>query len=434
VITPVYDHGGVTVHHGTCLDVLRTMPDASVDAVVCDPQYGLAEHKPATIVSALTAWLGGDREHVPNGPVGFMNMEWDAFVPPPAAWDECLRVLKPGGWLLAFAGARTQDLMGMSIRLAGFEMRDSIAWLYGSGFPKSLDVSKALDKAASVEREVIGVHHRHGGGSAVSGSMSGPLGTASELPMTAPATDAARQWQGWGTGIKPAHEPLIVARRPLIGTGANNVLVHGTGALNIEACRVAYRDDAPSQSEWNTKGKGGEISGHIGQLSQELKNAYARGEISVPAGRWPPNVVLSHVPLMDTGEAAGNACANACVSGCPVIELDQQSGVYGDSGGASRFFPAFQYQAKAPKSERPVVNGKAHPTVKPLALMRWLVRLVTPPGGLILDPFAGTGTTGQAARDEGMQSILIERDADYIPLIVARLNGAKKVNTLDETA
>jgi DNA modification methylase len=514
--TPAYDRHGVTVHHGTCLDVMRTMPAASVDAVVCDPPYGLAEHKPATIVTALTAWLGGDRKHVPDGR-GFLGSDWDRFVPPPAAWDECLRVLKPGGWLLAFAGARTQDLMGMSIRLAGFEIRDSIAWLYGSGFPKSLDVSKAIDKgargdlvraklnhfaanrgidgqwieqhgiasAASFRDWTVGGHvpsdrnwrivksalevteeeeeaferavvdHRVDGIAGGTGRHAGTgsaYGFGREWAVTAPATDAARQWQGWGTGIKPAHEPLIVARKPLMGTVAANVLTHGTGALNIEACKV--NPGALVRGGGNGEAShGGRFGGGAGTQGERPK---AQAHMN---GRWPPNVVLSHAPLVDaaTGEVVGDACADGCVSGCPVAELDQQSGIteskafvgrsshggasagwglhrraedmvrgHTDSGGASRFFPCFRWEAKAPAAERPKVHGKAHGTVKPLTLMRWIVRFVTPPGGLILDPFAGTGTTGHAARAEGMRAVLIEQDADHIPLIVSRLDGYRQ--------
>jgi site-specific DNA-methyltransferase (adenine-specific) len=191
---------------GDCRDILAELDDSSVDSIVTDPPYELA----------------------------FMGKKWDgtgiAF--DVKMWGECLRVLKPGGHLLAFGGSRTWHRLTAAIEDAGFEIRDSIAWLYGSGFPKSLDVSKAIDKSAGAEREVVGIHRRHGGGSEVSGSMSGPLGNASELPLTAPATDAAKQWQGWGTALKPAFEPIVVARKPLAGTVAANVLEHGTGALN----------------------------------------------------------------------------------------------------------------------------------------------------------------------------------------------------------
>ena len=190
-----------TIHHGGALDVLRAMPDESVHSIVTDPPYGLSNTDPRHVAETIARWGSGDREYVPSGR-GFMGKEWDAFVPPVAVWDECLRVLKPGGHLLAFAGSRTADLMGLAIRLAGFEMRDSLAWIYGSGFPKSHDVGKST---------------------------------------------GAEQWEGWGTALKPAHEPIIMARKPLAEkTVARNVLAHGTGAINVDACRVATDEDRKS--------------------------------------------------------------------------------------------------------------------------------------------------------------------------------------------
>jgi site-specific DNA-methyltransferase (adenine-specific) len=377
----------VTLHYGDCLEVLRTLPDDSVHCVITDPPYGLAEHKPATIVTALTAWANGDRDHVPTGR-GFMGRDWDAFVPPPAVWDECLRVLKPGGHLAVFAGSRTVDLMGLSIRLAGFEMRDGIAaWLYGSGFPKSLEVGKAIER------------------SKVTGDASLIV-----RDITAPATDAARTWDGWGTALKPAHEPILIARKPLGGTVAATVLAHGTGAINVDACRVGMSE--PAQG-----------------------------------GRWPTNVVLAHHPGCGPDEAPG-----PCVPGCQVAELDRQSGQqrdglavkrngastgglyeggfgrvasvdqgYGGQGGASRYFPTFRYQAKAPKRERPTIDGKGWPTVKPLGLMEWLVRLLCPPGGTVLEPFTGSGATLEAARNVGVSAIAAERDRFAYRLAHVRL-------------
>ena len=417
-----------TAVHAECLPTLRTLAPESVSAVITDPPYGLSDHTPDEIVQAIMAWANGDRERVPDGR-GFMGNEWDRFVPPPAVWDECFRALKPGGYVAVFAGSRTADLMGLSIRLAGFEMRDTITWMYGSGFPKSLDISKAIDKAAGAQRAVIGTHYRHGGGTPNSHSMSGPLGTDGELPLTAPATDAAKQWNGWGTALKPASEPIIVARKPIMGTVAANVLVHDTGGMNIDACRVGT--NLPT---WKDQTR-----------------------------RWPANVVLSHTEWCDEGN---------CVDGCAVMALDEQSGIlkspatyvrnadglnntvygtktigeyagkeslnYGDSGGASRFFNTFRYQAKAPRSERPVINGVAHPTVKPQALIEWLVTLFTPPEGTVVDPFCGTGTTGTAALKLGFNSIIIERDAKYQPHInqkldacVARLQESKELTHVE---
>lgn len=444
----------IDLRSGDCLAVLRAMPDASVDAVVCDPPYGLAEHRVQEVAAAMGAWCSGDRERVPTGK-GFMGRDWDGFVPPPAVWDECLRVLKPGGHLLAFAGSRTYDLMGLSIRLAGFEIRDGLQWLYGSGFPKGIDVGKAIDATllhggANSRRIKAANEARPGEGRQWSGGgrNNGVVATSAANTRTIrdePATPDAARWDGWNTSLKPAHEPIVLARKPLSSTVAATVLEHGTGALNIGACRVATDEDQSrprgtfphSDDAWGN-GRPNEVS------------------ISHPAGRWPANVLLSHLP-----ECGPEEDPQPCAPGCVVAELDAQSGTtasptgpvkqggrkatragtgawfagddnpdvardgvgvgYGDVGGASRFFPTFRYQAKAPTSERPKIDGKGWPTVKPLALMRWLVRLVTPPGGTVLDPFAGTGTTLQAADLEGFSAIGIERDPLALQLACQRL-------------
>lgn len=415
---------------GDCIEQMRRIPDASIDAIVTDPPYGLSEHPPTMIAKAVTAWTTGDREHVPNAR-GFMGREWDAFVPPPAVWDEALRVLKPGGHLLAFAGSRTLDLMGLSIRLAGFEIRDSIAWLYGSGFPKSLDVSKAIDKAAGAEREVIGrtvmpfrVDNAANRGTSLAGSVNGDFSKQTEngyryTEHSAPATPDAERWQGWGTALKPAFEPIVVARKPLIGTVAANVLAHGTGALNIDATRIGT-DKRHNLSASNGSVVGMGIEGSMAAGETEGRDAI---------GRWPANVVLDESQAAALDEQSGVSTSRAANRGNlgagPFSRLEGGGSIEGtdsvrghdDSGGASRFF----YVAKAPKSERPVVDGVAHPTVKPLALMRWLIRLVTPYGGVVLDPFAGSGTTLEAAYLEGMESIGCELTPDFWPLIEARI-------------
>jgi site-specific DNA-methyltransferase (adenine-specific) len=219
---------------GDCLERLKELPDNSVDSIVTDPPYGLGKEPDA--LKMLTDWIETGHHDVKGR--GFMGKEWDAFVPQPQVWHECLRVLKPGGHLLAFAGTRTQDLMTLGLRLAGFEIRDMVAWGYGSGFPKSLDVSKALDKMAGAEREVVGRADRIAGNKSV-----GTIGHSRCVPdITAPATDAAKQWNGWGTALKPALEPITLARKPLEGTVAANVLKWHTGALNIDGCRVATDD------------------------------------------------------------------------------------------------------------------------------------------------------------------------------------------------
>jgi site-specific DNA-methyltransferase (adenine-specific) len=409
------------VMHGDCLDVLAALPDGSVDAVVTDPPYEL----------------------------GFMGKAWDGVGVAYSVdlWRHALRVLKPGGHLLAFGGTRTYHRMACAVEDAGFEIRDSITWLYGSGFPKSLDVSKAIDKAAGATREVIGrtvspfrVDAAASRGTALHGSVRGDFsrqtaGGYRYTEHTAPATDDAARWSGWGTALKPASEPIVVARKPLAGTVAANVQAHGTGALNIDACRVAATDKArfPAGIISDTERVFGGGAG-----TYDTRPRVADRD---PSGRWPANLVLSHAADCHEG--------GPCVNGCPVAELDAQSGALrargnvtptgggggmyghlptvvdhgpGDSGGASRFFPTFRYQAKAPARERPKAEGIAHPTVKPLALMRWLVRLVTPPGGTVLDPFAGSGTTAEACLIEGVECIAIEREAAYLPLIQARID------------
>jgi len=379
-----------TLLHGDCLDRLRELPDCSIDACVTDPPYGLS----------------------------FMGKAWDYDLPGAEVWREVLRVLKPGGHLLAFAGTRTQHRMAVQIEDAGFEIRDMIAWVYGSGFPKSLDVSKAIDKcngdpnrlhkftawmrttgltarqldeitgtnmgghyltAASqpaiptaalwklirphcgdvpawvdelvqrieAEREVLGQktagianpddHDRH----TIGGS------TSVVVDITAPATPEAQQWAGWGTALKPALEPITVARKPLVGTVAANVLEHGTGAINVDGCRVG-----------------------------------------TSSGRWPAN-------LIHDGS-------------------DEPRELLGD---AARFF----YCAKASKADRG--EGNMHPTVKPTELMRYLCRLVTPPGGVVLDPFMGSGSTGKAAALEGFRFIGIERDPNYLAIAQQRIDA-----------
>ena len=330
---------------GDCLEVLRGMPDDCVDSVVTDPPYGLS----------------------------FMGKKWDYDVPSVEIWAECLRVLKPGGHLLAFAGTRTQHRMAARIEDAGFDIRDVIAWVYGSGFPKSLDVSKALDKAAGAEREVLGPNPNSRPNMVrVDAAVLSPRVDA---PITAPATDAAKQWQGWGTALKPALEPITVARKPLVGTVAANVLEHGTGAINVDGCRVAGSD----VQEGRTR-HGGGIVGNAS--SYELPDYKA----PMPAGRWPAN-------LIHDGS-------------------DEVTDVLGDP---ARFF----YCAKASKRDRG--EGNNHPTVKPTDLMRYLCRLVTQPGGVVLDPFMGSGSTGKAAVAEGFRFIGIEKDPHSFEIAKQRI-------------
>ena len=420
--------------HGDCLEELKRLEDNSVDAVITDPPYGLSNTKPAQVADVLAAWVTGETEAVPAKRGGFMGADWDSFVPPPAVWEECMRVLKPGGHMAVFAGARTQDLMGLSIRLAGFEIRDTLGWVYGSGFPKSMDIGKAIDKAAGAEREVVGRYTSPDGRdrSAPSngvGAVYGRDGREWNKAITAPATSEAQRWDGWGTALKPAIEPIILARKPLDGTVANNVLAHGVGGLNIDACRV-HSEDAP---EGRTR-HGGGIPGN--GSSYELPDVRPAS----PAGRFPANVLLDeHAAKEMDKQSVGTRAEKPSKSGNrgvrnqgatwkPFHVENEDIPAYSDSGGASRFFPVFKYQAKAPKRERPVIEREdgskiQHPTVKPLTLLEWLVELITPPGGVVLDPFAGTGTTLQAATNKGFHPIGIEADTDYIQLIHKRLEG-----------
>ena len=416
----------IDIRHGDCLEVLRSLPDNSVDSVVTDPPYGLSNTKPAQVSDVLAAWVTGDTEAVPAKKGGFMGADWDSFVPPPAVWAECLRVLKPGGHMAVFAGARTQDLMGLSIRLAGFEIRDTLGWVYGSGFPKSMDISKAVDKKLGAQREAVLVPTKKG-------NEKNPGGIAGEgrggyRDISTPATSEAQRWDGWGTALKPAIEPIILARKPLDGTVAANVLAHGVGGLNIDASRV------PSNEITGWGGRGHASGGASLNLSA---TGSSDGQPNPSQGRFPANVLLDEHAAKEMDKQSGVLKSGAHKAGQPRNAQSKSSftlndtTTYSDSGsegGASRFFPVFKYQAKAPKKERPVIVREdgtkvQHPTVKPVALMEWLVTLITPEGGTTLDPFAGTGTTLQAARDKGFAAIGIEQDADYIALIEQRLSA-----------
>jgi site-specific DNA-methyltransferase (adenine-specific) len=446
-----YADATVTLHHGDCLDVLRSLPDASVDSVVCDPPYGLEfmgkewdgadgfrrslnpndvgrdnafgrtsrtspEYRTGRGARVLTERADelterGRGHSTSAGPylasgVDSVRVAGRPFQEWCEAWSrECLRVLKPGGHLLAFGGSRTWHRLAAAVEDAGFEIRDSIAWLYGSGFPKSLNL-----------------------------------------------TDEEGERTGWGTALKPAFEPVVVARKPLVGTVAANVLEHGTGALNIDGCRIDYTSETDKASA-RPGGKLTSLNGALAGKAQtcettttaaptmassttsENGSAPSATSSSSPrtefrteqgAGRWPANVVLDESQAEALDEQSGERPASGSAKNGTRSEATpdsifggprSQGTLHNDSGGASRFF----YVAKADASERPRVNGTAHPTVKPLDLMRWLVRLVTPPGGTVLEPFAGSGTTVEACIVEGFHCIAIEREADYLPLIEARI-------------
>lgn len=396
-----YQDDAVTVHHGDCIEVLRTLPDASVHSVVTDPPYGLRFMGQAWDGADIEAHTKHRRSQAPmpdgkGGPNGgYQSASTEAgrydFTANQAfqqwceQWvAECLRVLKPGGYMIAFGGSRTWHRLAAAVEDAGFEIRDSIAWLYGSGFPKSLDVSKAIDRAAGVEREVVG--ERKGGAALnIGGDNPRPWHERQAerggiYDVTAPATAAAKAWEGWGTALKPAFEPIVVGRKPLDGTVAANVQAHGTGAMNIDATRIGAE-------QRTNRGMSS-----LGVMHDD--NWVPREVESTVFGRFPANV------LLDESQAEA---------------LDALPGQ------PSRFFPTFRYEAKAPTTERPSVDGVQHPTVKPLDLMRWLCRLVTTPGGIVLDPFAGSGTTAEAAIIEGFSCITIEREESYLPLITHRV-------------
>jgi DNA modification methylase len=379
----------VALHHGDCLDVLRTLPDNSVDSVVTDPPYGLA----------------------------FMNKKWDYEVPSIEIWAECLRALKPGGHLLAFAGTRTQHRMAVRIEDAGFEIRDMVAWVYGSGFPKSLDVSKAIDKAAGAERDVVGPNPNSRPN--MVGVKASVLSPRVDSPITAPATEAAKQWEGWGTALKPALEPITVARKPLVGTVASNVLTYGTGGLNVDGCRVPHDEgvDLDAKHRQHAEGTGRAVGkGFVGSIIGKEIPMYK------PGGRWPANLIHdgSEDVLSHLGSAARFFyCAKAS-------KKDRDEGL-DDVAVTAGHDMTDRKEGSAglnnPRTGAGRTSGARnhHPTVKPTDLMRYLCRLVTPPGGVVLDPFMGSGSTGKAAKLEGFSFIGIEREAEYMEIARKRI-------------
>ena len=416
--------GKVVLRPGDCRDVLRSMADASVDSVVTDPPYALVSiGKRFGKDGAAPAKFGSDGAYA-RASAGFMGKQWDTGETAFAVefWAEVYRVLKPGGHVVAFSGTRTYHRMTCAIEDAGFEIRDQLAWAYGSGFPKSHNVSKAIDKHLGAERETVRNYNPRNP-KATGGGKDGAEGATRpwiEEAMTRgyhekagekPATPQAAAWDGWGTALKPAWEPICLARKPLIGTVADNVLEHGTGALNIDGCRVG-------DEEMSATASNGELVSANGSMAGGTK-----------IGRWPANFIHdgSDEVLAAFPDAPGQLAAVG-----PQHGAKDSVNVYGDYGprtlteprldvdkSAARFF----YSAKADKLDR---IGSKHPTVKPVDLMQWLCRLVTPPGGIVLDPFAGSGSTGEAAWREGFRCVLVEREAEYQADIAERLRLADK--------
>jgi site-specific DNA-methyltransferase (adenine-specific) len=379
------------IHTGSNLDVLPTLPDSSIDAIVTDPPYEL----------------------------GFMGKSWDStgIAYNVALWRECLRVLKPGGHILAFSGSRTYHRMTVAIEDAGFEIRDQMLWVYGSGFPKSHNISKAIDKAAGQERETVGFKSAGIGTGKSYGKIVGEREKVKTnlVAVTAPASEAAKQWGGWGTALKPAHEPICLARKPIEGTVADNVLKWGVGGLNIEGCRVG-------------EGTGRFPANLMHDGSQEVLDLFPQSK--------------------STGGVGCGKLGSKVYGNFNNQTIAANAGGLGDEGSAARFFYCPKTGKKdrdegcgdledkewktdgaciPERGDRPFNPSKNnHPTVKPTELMRYLCRLITPPGGTVLDPFNGSGSTGKAAVLEGFNYVGIELSPEYVQIAKARIKAVLK--------
>jgi DNA modification methylase len=413
---------------GDCREQMRSLAPNSVDSIVTDPPYHLTSivkrygneaksnlEQPAD--KDLGAINAGQYKRLAKG---FMGQQWDgggvAFEP--ETWAEAYRVLKPGGHLLAFSGSRTYHRMVCAIEDAGFEIRDQIMWVYGSGFPKSHDVSKGIDKAAGV-RGHDGARFNAAG---VGESNGGSKFRSDHPDYVKPQgiTPEAIRWQGWGTALKPSHEPVVVARKPLSeGTVAANVLRWGTGAINVDGCRIpADAGDEPLKWEH------GRSMGYHGADDRGPCKA-----LTSP-GRWPANLIHDGSDEVvgcfpESGPPCGSAkradtATENLVYGRITPRAGSNAAYVGDSGSAARFF----YCAKASKKDRG--DGNVHPTVKPTSLMRYLCRLVTPPGGIVLDPFMGSGSTGRGAVLEGFRFIGIEMSPEYLDIARLRIAEAER--------
>jgi site-specific DNA-methyltransferase (adenine-specific) len=468
---------------GNNLDKLKEFPDNYFDAIVTDPPYGLGNEPNAE--EMLKAWIESGYMEVKG--VGFMGKEWDSFVPQPLFWKEAFRVLKHGGHIVSFFGTRTYDWGVMAMRLAGFEVRDCIQWVYGSGFPKSHNISKAIDKMQGAEREIVGKKEC---GYQVSisktrfeqGHRPNLTNSTKEVNVTAPATEKAKEWDGWGSALKPANEPIVLARKPLEKglSIAENVLKWGTGGINVDGCRVGMSKTDIEKSKNNWKPQGYELKENIYEFG--TKNVITEQ----PEGRFPANIILECICDGDTHTNPDCPCyimdrqsgeSKSVVrkpNGKPILDIekgwnnnsmiDKTIRGMNDKGGASRFF----YCAKASKKEKNVgLNGFAkkqttgggggvgdyiddvdspsgkfdsekapsknfHPTIKPINLMQYLVRLITPPNGIVLDPFMGSGTTGVACKLEGVSFVGIEMNPEYHEIAAARIENFIEESELPE--
>jgi len=506
------------VINGDNVELLKNYPDNYFDAVVTDPPYGLGKEPNAQ--ELMKDWVEKGYHEISG--TGFMGKEWDAFIPQPIFWKEVFRVLKHGGHVLSFFGTRTYDWGVMSMRFAGFEVRDCIQWLYGSGFPKSHNISKALDKMEGAEREVVGKNNSKG----IRSGQYNIVGDNYECDgylETTPSTESAKQWDGWGTALKPANEPIVLARKPLEKglSIAENILKWGVGGINIDASRVVSSEDMSNIKAFgsmpqNKSDNKGFSRPWMSDKESILEKQNAALDKMKNLGRFPANIILTHhedceckgtkkvKPSNGSGKASekgggfskgmfgdgtsdniGGGFTDAdgnetiedwdCHEDCPIRILDEQSGILksgamdsiakggkynvyskmnerkvvnpSSQGGASRFF----YVAKASKSERNKgldgfeekeskkfdggefnsastnanerTNKNFHPTVKPIKLMQYLVKMITPPNGIVLDHFCGSGTTGVACKIDGFNFVGLEQDPEYAKIAKARISN-----------
>jgi site-specific DNA-methyltransferase (adenine-specific) len=386
-----------TILEGDCLELLPTLEANSISAIITDPPYCLDSIRKR--FGSPNAKPTSTRQHKGIAK-GFMSQTWDTDIAfRPEVWEQCLRVLKPGGYMVAFGGCRTYHRLVCAIEDAGFVIHPMLVWAFGTGFPKASNASKAIDKHLGAERDVIAPHPNPASGGGLLEEGGG--GWASGAFVTAPATPEAAQWEGWSYGLqslKPSLECICLAQKPMEGTGAQNILRHGVGAVNIGGCRVGTETRPPTST----------------------------------VGRWPPNLLVdgSEEVVGLFPQAGGGYGKRGGKQGEGIIAQAPRGSMetvgYGDAGSAARFFPALGYTeaerlyycAKAGKRDR---AGSGHPTIKPQALLCWLIKLITPPNGVVLDCFAGSGSTGEAAQSLGHDCILIEREAAYIADIRRRL-------------